>query len=193
MTKETIFLPFGTRCNSASIIDHKLNKRSASYPFDWIDISLKTMLEFLNMDRNNIPAHISNYLDHVNAETQRHEDGTWFPHDFADPLDVIKEKYIRRFHRLFDLLESDKDIIFLTILPHLTPDSGIGFYKIADKINTIVKGKCTFIAVNLFGKDEDFQPENIIHFYVPLVSWETFDNSIIEKIKNHPIASELFK
>jgi len=210
MIKEnTIFIPLGTRCNSASIINDKLGVRHTSYPFDWIDVSLETILKYIQVPEGDIETYFTDYFSKLTLISK--EDGAWYPHELIENspvLDIetgpvlksIAQKYIRRYHRLHDAFKSGNDLVFLTVLPHVGKNSDI-FRAIKNYIVPIVKGKCIFITINLsynnyvrFDNDihpnePDEYPEDYtfvhINKHIPIDNdWNAFDSQIVDFIKN---------
>lgn len=201
MTEEIIYFPLGTRCTTASMLADVFKKRVASYPFDWIDIEFSVIQKMLNIEYDNIEAYFTEYFKNVRVSTQRHvEDNTWFPHDFIDAsgleaIQIMTEKYIRRFKRMHELFESGKDILFLTITPFIYERNYSVYFQIMRLLQQKVKGKSQFIAVNI--TDVDFSTEHFTHFHIPLVrddnGWELFEKSIAEKLQNDITTSKYFQ
>jgi len=178
---EPIYFPLGTRCSSAGVIGELMKKRNNSYPFDWIDTPLFNVLKFLQYDKNNINEILLEYFAKVDEKTFRHEiDNTWFPHDFPIKEDLVT-KYVRRFNRMYDLFDSNKNIVFLTVLPHFNESNIVHYDYIKKFLDVRVKGKCTFISVNVM--EFNYFDNNHINFSIPLGNdWGLFHKKIHKSI-----------
>ncbi len=200
MEKDLVYFPFGTRCNSASIINGVFHKRFISYPFDWIDINIKTMLKFISIEPDQIEPFFTEYFQNFNMATQKHnEDGTWFPHDFIafqdkDIVKEITERYIRRFKRMHTLFESGQDILFFTIFPYVE-DVEEDYFNIRNILKKRVKGESIFLTINF--NYSDFEVANMINFYVQLSrdedGWAKFDQEVVKKLTEHETTKQYFK
>ncbi len=179
-----VFVPLGTRCTSSAIIDGGLGKKLKTYPFDWIDINLNTILKFISIPPESTESYITEYFKKVDRTTLKHEeDGTWFPHDFPEKENVVT-KYTRRFKRLFELFNSEKNIVFLTVFAHVNYDNIAVFEKIKKTLTTIIKGNFILITINLSDFEYEYLVDGHVNFHVPLKdSFDDFDKRIIEKIK----------
>lgn len=209
MERSKIFIPLGTRCSTATILNVHFKKRLYSLPFDWVDLPIRNMNQFISVREGEEETFLTGYFKDVTMNTQRHKDGTWFPHDlhthkFPTTEIVLKntfEKYLRRLKRLVHVLSSQPDeFIFLTLcaFPE-THGTSSEFNLLEELIESKTKSKCTFVTINLV--DFDFQLGNHYNFAVPL---ETGDNlkgenyarwerEIVEKINSDPYLAELFK
>src|SRR6185503_3087545 len=132
MQNQLTYFPLGTRCNSASIIRDGLGHRQASYPFDWIDVDLKTLLTYLQVPVAEIETYFTKYIMQLSLVSK--VDGAWYPHELIDNepvpnietgpvLKAIAQKYIRRYKRMHDLFASGQNICFLTVMPYTFPES----------------------------------------------------------------------
>ena len=103
------------RCNPAGIIRERLKIERPTMVFDWIQMSSQTMLEIIDLEINDIDAYINRYFSGEFDEGKRNKRrGDWFPHDFPDDINLIKERYIRRTKRFHGSLESDEYKVFIT-------------------------------------------------------------------------------
>ncbi len=192
--ENTHYVSLGARCNSASIISDVFHKRTNSYPFDWIDIDPGSILKFVKLPKEGLEEYLTNYINNIDLTTKRSvEDNTWFPHDFNEgySIDEVTKKYIRRFKRFFDLLESGNPIVFLTILAFVKDGDRAIFEKIKSEITSRSKGECVFITVNLDHKD--FHEGNHVNFNVQVrESWNGFDPDIVSNIQKHEFTKKIF-
>ncbi len=110
-------IPLGTRCSAAYIVQRNLNLRTEAYPFDWMDIHLKNIGKFLDLNYDQVEPFVRKYFSEIQSN-QRHPDGTWFPHDVYGGYDhkEMTEKYVRRFLRLHNKLRSGEQLIFLSVV-----------------------------------------------------------------------------
>jgi hypothetical protein len=150
------YIPLGTRCSTAYVLRDNLGLRRQSLPFDWVDIPIQNIKQFIDIKKNEIPSFIDNYFNQIPKTHDRHPDGTWFPHDkftgeiYEDALSDIKDKYCKRLERLHDLFQSDKRLVFLTVFSEYNPYN-IGSFL---ELKGVLSNKCLitpfFISVNLF-------------------------------------------
>ncbi len=208
--ENAIVMPLGTRCTGAIVLIDKFDLRKAGYPFDWVDTNLTAIHNLLLLDAENIESHIINYFDQVQTNTQRHPDGTWFPHDIvkkneSDDLGQImikvRERYIRRFKRMHEDFQSGKDFVFLTVFAHLDPDYSIQriqqYSLVMDLLMKMVKGNMKFITVNLTGNEViDFNSPHVSirTLVVPFQNdWDKFDEDIANRLCTDPFSEPHFK
>jgi hypothetical protein len=119
---ETVSL--GTACQSAWHLEAN-EIRKWAYPFDWLITPFESLMifmesrgaGFLDKDQLTIVETLHGHpsmLHVVNLAYNIH-----FIHDFLAPdmfnYDAVKEKYDRRIKRFFDLLESNKKVLFIRV------------------------------------------------------------------------------
>lgn len=115
-------IPIGDHC-AISIILKDLNLRKYSYPFDWItkvdqlydtniiyNLSLINKLNITDDVDDIVKKYIGNAFENNKTNTLT---DIWFPHD-TENIDVIFEKYKRRFIRLKSDLYKKNIFILLT-------------------------------------------------------------------------------
>jgi len=115
-------IPIGDHC-TISIILKDLNLRKYSYPFDWItkvdhlydtniiyNLSLINKLNITDDVDDIVKKYIGNAFENNKTNTLTN---IWFPHD-TENIDVIFEKYKRRFIRLKSDLYKKNIFILLT-------------------------------------------------------------------------------
>ena len=115
-------IPIGDHC-AISIILKDLNLRKYSYPFDWItkvdhlydtniiyNLSLINKLNITDDVDDIVKKYIGNAFENNKTNTLTN---IWFPHD-TENIDVIFEKYKRRFIRLKSDLYKKNIFILLT-------------------------------------------------------------------------------
>ncbi len=179
------FFPLGTRCSSAAIL-YDLGKRKCSYPFDWVDIELSAILNFITLQKDTIEEYLKEYFNSINVEFRSSIDNTWFPHDFKVDMDKqtaipkVIAKYTRRFSRMFELFDSGKDIVFLTVIPYVDSKNHKSYEAIKERLNFIVKGNVHFITIN--HADYNFIDDKHTNFYIPLKDWDMFHEEIKKSI-----------
>lgn len=194
------FVTLGTRCTAATILNLTGTRKNA-YPFDWVDLHIENVLKLVkapHADREELAAYIDNYFNEVRS--QRHPDNTWFPHDFIatdnpeQQLIEIKEKYLRRFNRLFDLFHSGSDIVFLSVFPSYTFQEWNQkiYSQLIEYLKHLVKGNVFFMTINLHGSNNgNKECENLV---IPFNGdWPTFDADIISQLKENHITKQFFK
>lgn len=193
--KEVIYIPLGTRCSSSSIIDGYFKKRKFALPFDWIDIPIEALKKFFHIE--NIDSFCDSYFNLDNISHQRSRmDNAWFPHHLLDGNNVegevllLKDKFSRRLKRMYDVLNSDAHLIFLTTWGHVS-NQDPAYFELIESINSIIKNKATFISVNLL--DVDVILTRCINFHVPLTTWEQYDIEVARKLREHEMTKPYFQ
>ena len=99
-----MIIPIGVDCGMADFIK-KYNLRNISFPFDW-NISYNGVSECID-DNFNF------FIEPLNNRINKYD--VYFHHDFVNIhlLNEDKQKYIRRYQRLINILEtSNEEIIF---------------------------------------------------------------------------------
>ena len=167
--KKVNYIPLGTRCSSAFVIRDNIEKREFSLPFDWLDMPLTAISNFISVKYENIDNFTNNYFDELGS-AHIHADGTWFPHDIVWHNNTwtlkpnTKEKFARRLKRLSELLITDGFFVFLTTIIKEDKYEFDDFEKLKIQLEEIVgKENCVFITINL-GKD--FINENHYNYLI---------------------------
>ena len=187
------YIPLGTRCSSAFVIRDNFKKRECSLPFDWLDMPITAITNFLSFGPLEIDEKIDEYFKELGTG-HKHTDGTWFPHDieFIDKTWKLKtetkDKFLKRLKRFNDLIQTENNFfLFLTVILEK------GMYKTEDfnKLKELIDSKvhnCAFITINL-GHESDFQFNNHFNLSIPqlevdpgLKEWEKI---IYENIESH--------
>ena len=97
-----IIVPIGVDCGMAAFCK-KHNLRKISFPFDWTVT--------YNGVSKCIDDNFKNFTDPLNNKINEYD--IYFHHDFYNNINEDKEKYVRRYKRLINILEtSNEDIIF---------------------------------------------------------------------------------
>lgn len=99
-----IIIPIGVDCGMAEFCK-KHNLRNISFPFDWT-VTYNGVSDCINNDFKNFVEPLNNRINEYDI---------YFHHDFnnIDSFNEDKEKYIRRYERLINILEtSNEEIIF---------------------------------------------------------------------------------
>lgn len=196
MKDKVTYIPFGTRCSAATVLKEYLHKREASLPFDWIDISMKALINFIPESRGNIRNHVYHYLGEI-VDQKHPYDETWFVHDFPKgrhatekEFQQICDKYIRRFNRLFDNLNSGYKIVMLTVIAHVNDDNLIPYEVAADKIGEMCRGPFYPVVINLSEHDTNFDVINLSVLFED--DWTKFHRDIAAKLTTHEFTKHLF-
>ncbi len=203
-----VFIPLGTRCSTATVLHIHFGKRLFSLPLDWVDLPIKNINQFVSVQQGQEDEFLTDYFKNVRLNTQRHTDGTWFPHDlhkleYPNEESIKKHmlvKYIRRLKRFNEvLLNRDSEFVFLTlcVFPG-TYGSLSDFNSLKDLIINKTGKPCTFVTINL--ADYDFIDGNHYNFSVilenrPNLSGEDFYNwevNIAKKINENEFLSKIF-
>lgn len=194
--KKYTYIPFGTRCSAATILKENLHKRGQALPFDWIDIPLKSLASFIPESRDHIENHVFEYL--MGVENQRHTiHDVWFVHDFPkgrketpEEFEEIKAKYIRRFNRLFDVLEQRGKIVLLTVIPHINDDNGVYYEEAVDKVCSITKNPVLPLSVNLYEHKSVYEMNDLRVQFKD--DWDLFHKEVAKKLTTHSMTKDLF-
>lgn len=164
--------------------------RQSSFPFDWIDVSLQTILQYIKVPRTQIDEYFTDYISKLTLIDK--PNNAWYPHELFDHSDVVKaitDKYIRRYHRMHDAFESGNEILFLTTLAHVNNkvDNKAHYTAIMEHLIDIVAGRCTFVSINVSSIDsEKRMDKRAVHINKAITlgtDWVTFDNAIAEIVR----------
>lgn len=212
---KSIFIPLGTRCSAATILKDHFKVREFSLPFDWIDIPIKNIVQFIERFSSSEEYLINYVTDYIIAsQGQRHPDGTYFPHDFVsshfstetDMMRYTIEKFQRRFLRLREVFKStDSRKIFFTVCSQVQSEESEREYTyLTYTIKHKLSSAPVFIAVNLY--DYDFNTElgdpAFFNFHVPIskplkemtgADWAAWELDIVEKISLSPAKKYFLK
>lgn len=177
---EYVHIPLGTRCSTAYIFRDNLKLREISLPFDWVDIPIGNVKQFIEIEREQIPSFVHDYFHQIPKTWDKHPDGTWFPHDsfngevYHDAINDIIDKYTRRFERLHDLFKSEKTLVFLTTFAQHNTSNHQEYVDLMELLCKKMSKKSVFIAINLYYT-------NINSHYSPYLNGSQFYNYYIEK------------
>ena len=180
-----MLISLGMRCNPAGIIRERLNIERPTMVFDWTQMSSKTMLEIINLEINDIDDYVNKYFsEEFNDDKRNKTRGDWFPHDFPNDVNFVKERYIRRTKRFHESLESDEYKVFLT---HFGVNPiGSNTEIMSSFINHISKktdiNKSLFISINCVDVDKKIN-KNWINIHNTLGILEDGDIYIAKKIE----------
>ncbi len=218
---KTVFIPLGTRCSAATILKDHFKVREFSLPFDWIDIPIQNIEQFIERFSGSddyLKDYVTDYI--LKSSSQRHLDGTYFPHDFIpwhfnsllEMVQATSEKYRRRFLRLKEIFKSSDRKIFFTVFSQPQSDVGKNSYSLlATSIRRKLTSSPVFITVNLY--DYDFNADNydfnvgvvdpsFFNFHVPIskplkemtgADWAAWELDIVEKISLSPVKKYFLK
>lgn len=149
------YIPLGTRCSSAFVFKDNLKVRTKSFPFDWIDAPIKNLIQFVDIEKNQIEEKLTQFFSEFPENDSKHPDGTWFPHDifpntdYYDIMDSVKDKYIKRLERLHDAFTSGKTLFFLTIFDSCKYIDYAQYYlKLRYAIDSKCTGNTVFVSIN---------------------------------------------
>jgi len=208
----TYFIPLGTRC-SAGFVLQKMDLRVEAYPFDWADLSFKSIESFVGVSPTRAEAHYRDQFSRMNPQTRRTPNDALFPHDIAEERretgapdiqdgrlkpDVV-DTYVRRGQRLADRIATGEKLVFLSVLDVPAKYSVDSYRELVRTIEGRASGDLFFISINLMGSD--VLEGNHLNLAIPLdaplasATAETFDrweNAIASSIRNHPATRDLF-
>ena len=150
----------GTRCSSAFVIRDNIKKREKSLPFDWLDMPLTAISNFVSIKHEDISNFTEKYFEEMGT-AHIHSDGTWFPHDieFVDNRywalkPDTKDKFTRRLKRLSETLSSEGFFVFLTTIIKNGKYQLEDFDRLKELLEEKVgKENCIFVTINL-GEDK---------------------------------------
>ncbi len=186
------YIPFGTRCSSAFIIRDNFKQRKEALPFDWLDMPISALKQFVNLEESDVDSFVDSYFESVGTigykyeETDllaynRHLDGTWFAHDIElidnsyRLKEGTKEKFKRRLLRLLKIINDPNNFLFfLTVIYKTEMYSAPDFDKVRQFLNKKVLDRSVFVTVNL--DHIGFYPRNQFNFHIPQL--ETFDDGL---------------
>lgn len=160
------YIPLGTRCSSAFVVQNQLKVRTSSLPLDWVDLPIRNILQFVRLDMPEIDSFMEEYFNNIGVGL-KHTDGSHFPHDeIYNNKEVELEKYTRRMRRLIELIKySNIPITYLTVIADPL-NGGVEDYNslklYLDKFGT----NNQFITINLY--DYDFILGNHTNYHIPL-------------------------
>ncbi len=188
------FICFGMRCNTAFILRWILNLQKQSLPFDWNVMNTQTQLEILKHHNSpEIMIDIYNKLfsnSTFNFNEKKSFENSWFPHDeiFIENIDNIRDKYIKRTNRLYDIIHNSDKKIFLTLFLWESNDCGKMF------LNTIEESCIkNFLLITINGSIDEIFTNNYINMNVKFVPEEEKNDDyhyncwmskIINRLKN---------
>ncbi len=190
-----MIIPLGMRCSGAIAIREMLNIDQPSFVFDWSQMSIKTMVDIISLEKTDVNGFFDSYFSFgFNSEKKHNINGDWLPHDFIDgySIEEIKEKYIRRTLRFLNELEKPDSKKFLTFFgPYLRWE----IEQNTEKIKTINLLKETvtkrsnkeadlkFLSVNAWGTNTE--DSGIDNFYTKIVNWDDSEREVAEWLKNY--------
>ena len=180
-----MLISLGMRCNSAGIIRDVLKIERPTMVFDWVQLSSQTMLEIIDLEIPNINNYMNQYFSQGFNESKRNKiRGDWFPHDFPNDINFIKERYIRRTKRFHESLASDEYKVFITHFGVNPIESNIEImYSFINSIRERTNiDRCLFLSVNCTNKNQK-KDKNWINIYHTLGIMDEGDIYIAEKIR----------
>ena len=180
------------RCNPAGIIRERLKIERPTMVFDWVQMSSQTMLEIIDLEITDITAYINKYFSEEFTVGKRNKiRGDWFPHDFPNDLNFIKEKYIRRTKRFHESLESSEYKVFITHfgVDPVRSNSEI-MYSFIDHISKKTNiNKSLFLSINCENEDKKIN-KNWINIHNTLGILYDGDIYIAKKIEMLSLLSQ---
>lgn len=112
-------IPMGDNCIPAEVLK-QLGLRKCSYPFDWVSHvdyynATNIIYNFQIVDKL-LNATLNVDADYIGTDdSKRIHNNIWFPHDNETNYEERLQKYIRRFNKLKDDIQTKKNIfVFLT-------------------------------------------------------------------------------
>lgn len=202
-----VFIPLGTRCSTATILNIHFKKRLFSLPFDWIDLPIRNISQFIDIEKGKQEEFTINYFKNVKLHTQRHVDNTWFPHDLHtvdfpenEVMGRTLEKYIRRMKRLHDVLETSESFVFFTTCAVCGSHGNLSDFN---KLKSLIEGKVNkpsiFVSINL--ENYNFVEGNHYNFHIPITNknpltgqdFADWEINIVSAINSNEFLSSIFK
>jgi hypothetical protein len=165
-------IPIGDHC-AISIILKDLNLRKCSYPFDWItkvdhlyDTNIISNISIINelSITDNVDEIVKKYIGDAFENNKTNSlTNNWFPHD-TENLDIVYEKYKRRFIRL----KSDlyKKNIFILLTRHYYIEKDIFEQIIEQLLNYNNDSIILFISGTNHPYIENMNNKNVIFKYI---------------------------
>jgi hypothetical protein len=160
-------IPLGIRCNAAYVTDAIV--KQPRLPFDWTQMNVNSMIDVLFLKKEHIQEYWTKYFSNLDANSHHNETRSWFPHDeFKTPeeKEATIQKYIRRTHRLVDMLNSPIPKVFLIFFGYPENNSMERAQKLILSIGNRVNTQHRFLIWN--AKYQEIQMENISFFYEKL-------------------------
>jgi hypothetical protein len=142
---KTIGIPLGMMCTSAYSLDFA-HLRTFSFPFDWNQLAISTMLEILNLPNCNkdVELYYSNMFHSLNEDNRDIISNSWFPHDKNDQETILR--YTRRTIRLNEIIRDSTDhLVFMTYFGSYLETNHANFLILQDAVlSQSVSKKITF-------------------------------------------------
>lgn len=212
-------ISLGENCTIPLILKD-LELRKKSFPFDWIVCRYQQQLTnvFLNIcllqnlliTRNPTDC-ADKLLGHVPFQIENNkvvsnnpkDDGTninylnniWFPHESKNP-DEIEDKYQRRFKRLLDCLDNEKNVLIvycrLHMLESMMIEHLVNLLKLKNSENKLI---CIFGSKpSLYEekKIESLKEKDVFTYYVPYLNPE-FKKTYLERCEGKTSSSKIFE
>ena len=194
-----IYVSLGSTCCIAQQLKNH-NLRNAAYPFDWLRIcNLNNVIKLLeNKFKDFLELEDMKFIEFSDRFLVDGNSGSYiyknkycgFYHDFSEKIyesnyNSFRDKYNRRINRLFQLLNSNNEIIF--IREELREIKISKFYKLIDtikKINPKLNFKIIVITNDKKCENLDvnhvsffYINENITHWSRPEINWDNLFKS----------------
>jgi hypothetical protein len=186
-----MLISLGMRCNPAGIIRERLDIERPTMVFDWVQMTTQTMLEIIDLEMNDINDYMDKYFSEEFDDRRNKIRGDWFPHDFPNDVNFVKERYIRRTKRFHESLESDEYKVFITHFG-VNP-TGSNTEIMASFINHISRrtdiNKSLFLSINCEDADKKIN-RNWINIHNTLGILEEGDIYIAKKIEMLSLLSQ---
>ena len=135
---DKVYIPLGFQCTVPTALKN-IGEKSEALPFDWMLSSPKFIYEIMTMLLSGMPIkelvtehffnctakstmlYAEHYVTDPNGSALYNEKyDVIFPHDVYDDVNI--QKYIRRFERLYNLVKSDKNLVYIYIYPSSKDD-----------------------------------------------------------------------
>jgi hypothetical protein len=187
-----VAVSLGDLCQVAWQLSHH-NLRGAAFPFDWLITPFESLYSFLMIEGANFIAREN--LVVVYGEIPHIEDSFYrikFLHDFSmspvvlENYDDIKKKYDRRIKRFFELLHSNKKVLF--IRRGITYEQAC---RLENFFNTYYPNlNYTILAVGSTEEmNHDWKLEKVRNFYLGEFGWQGHPDAWIKILNHFPIRS----
>ena len=165
------YISLGSQCNPGITL-RNLGLKGKTYPFDWIrsnskiiyDVLVNGREKYLDLNSDKSDLFYTKHLDSIDFKdfplTHINSYGQYFTHYNNMSQSIVLDKFNRYFDRLFNLLNSSENILFIHsheeyIYHKLSRDDRDLFYEYLCKINDLLLDKYPTIKFTILNIDID--------------------------------------
>ena len=162
-------ISLGTQCDPGLSL-RTLNLKKETYPFDWVrsnskiiyDVLLNGRDRYLTFDNEKSNDFYTKHLDNLDFKDKKpmhiNSYGQYFTHYTSNSIDELKNKFNRYFDRYFELLNSNKKVLFIHTHEEYnyhkkSRDNKVELYNYLCKINDLLKEKYPNLKFNIINID----------------------------------------